>query len=134
YSDPARPIIDRQLGISKAFLTLRHAFDVSPDVKLRLQIKGGAFSDRFGWQEKYDTYLFGRTHQMGEQVRADLDVGKFTFSALQRFGARLEAMEANQGLSLLNYARFAASYDRLAELSFYYLRSWTQDKRQLKEI
>lgn len=134
FSDWARPIIDKQLGITKGWLTFRYDFDLAEKVKLRIRVKGGAFSDRFGWQEKYDTYLFGRTHQMGEQVRADLDVGKFTFSALQGFGARLESIESNQGLSLLNYARFAASYDRFAELSLYYLRSWTQDKRQLKEI
>ncbi|MFT3773845.1 MAG: hypothetical protein QM820_51405 [Minicystis sp.] len=134
FSDWAKPIIDKQLGISRGWLTFRYNFDLPNDIKLRLKVKGGAFSDRFGWQEKYDTYLFGRTHQMGEQVRADLDVGKFTFSALQGFGARLEAIESNQGLTLLNYVRVAASYDRMAELSLYYLRAWTQDKRQLKEI
>jgi hypothetical protein len=134
YSDPARPIIDKQLGISQGFLTYRYDLALPSDLKLRLKVKGGAFSDRFGWQEKYDTYIFGRTHQMGEQVRADLDVGKFTFSVLEGFGAHLEAIESNQGLSLLDYFRVGASYDRTAELAFYYLRTWTQDKRQLKEI
>jgi hypothetical protein len=134
YSDPAQPLIDKQMGISQGFLTYRHTFELTPTIKLRVKIKGGAFSDRFGWQEKYDTYLFGRTHQMGEQVRADLDVGKFTFSAIEGFGAHLEAIESNQGLSLLDYFRFGASYDRTAEIAFYYLRTWTQDKRQLKEI
>jgi hypothetical protein len=133
YSDPARPIIDKQLGISKAYLTFRHKLDFTSDVKMRVQVKGGAFSDRFGWQEHYDTYLFGRTHQMGEQIRADLDVGRWTFSALDGVGAHLEAIESNQGLSLLHHARLAASYGRLAELSLYYLRTWTQDKRKLKD-
>jgi hypothetical protein len=132
YSDPARPVIDNQLGISKGFLTFRYGFDLPGDVKLRLKVKGGAFSDRFGWQEKYDTYLFGRTHQMGEQVRADLDVGKLSFSALQGFGAHLGAN--NQGFTLLNYMRLGASYDRLAEASFYYLRAWTTDKQGLSMI
>lgn len=134
FSDWARPIIDKQLGITKGWVTFRHSFDLPRDAKLRLQIKGGAFSDRFGWQEKYDTYVFGRTHQMGEQIRADVDYKKFTFSALHGFGARLEAIESNQGLGLLSYMRLAASYNRAVEASFYYLTSWTQDKRQLKEI
>ena len=134
YSDPARPIIDKQLGISQGFLTYRYDLNLPSDIKLRLKVKGGAFSDRFGWQEKYDTYIFGRTHQMGEQVRADLDVGKFTFSALEGFGAHLEAIESNQGLSLLDYFRLSASYDKTVELALYYLRTWTQDKRQLKQI
>jgi hypothetical protein len=134
YSDPAQPLINDQLGISQGYLTFRHEWSFPADVKLRLKIKGGAFSDRFGWQEHYDTYLFGRTHQMGEQVRADVDVGKWTLSALDGFGAHLEDIQSNQGLSLLHYARFSASYDRTAELALYYLRTWTQDERQLSPI
>lgn len=134
YSDPAQPLIDKQTGISQGFLMFRHKLDFAPDVKLRIKIKGGAFQDRFGYLEKYDTYLFGRTHQMGEQVRADLDVGKLTFSVMEGFGAHLEAIQANQGLSLLNYFRLSASYDRTAEISLYYLRTWTQDQRQLSQI
>ena len=134
FSDWARPIIDKQLGITKGWVTFRHTFDLPLDMKLRLQVKGGAFSDRFGWQEKYDTYIFGRTHQMGEQVRVDLDYKKLTVSALHGFGARLEAIESNQGLGLLSYMRLGAAYNRVLDASFYYLTSWTQDKRQLKEI
>lgn len=134
FSDWARPIIDKQLGISRGYLTFRYDHDLASSVKMRIKVKGGAFSDRFGWQEKYDTYLFGRTHQMGEQVRVDVDVNKFTFSAMHGFGARLEAIESNQGLTLLNYARLGASYDHTAEVSLYYLRAWTTDKRQLKDI
>lgn len=134
YSDPARPIIDKQQGISQGYLVYRYNHDFGSDVHLRIGVKGGAFSDRFGWQEHYDTYLFGRTHQIGEQVRADFDAGKWTFSAMEGFGAHLEAIESNQGLSLLDYFRLGASYDRTAELSLYYLRTWTQDKRQLKDI
>ena len=134
YSDPAQPLIDKQLGINQGFLTYRYNLELPSDVKLRLKIKGGAFSDRFGWQEHYDTYLFGRTHQMGEQARADLDVGKFTFSALEGFGAHLEDINSNEGLSMINYYRVSASYDKTAELALYYLRTWTQDQRQLKEI
>lgn len=134
FSDWARPIIDKQLGITKGWLTFRHAFDLPGNAKLRLQIKGGAFSDRYGWQEKYDTYLFGRTHQMGERIRADLDVGKFSFSVAHGFGARLEAIESNQGLALLSHLRLGVSYNKALEASFYHLTSFTQDKRQLKEI
>ena len=90
YSDPARPIIDRQLGIAQGFLTYRYVPKLP--IRTRIQVKGGAFSDRFGWLEKYDTYIFGRTHQMGEQVRVEVDAGKFTFAAVQGFGAHLEAI------------------------------------------
>jgi hypothetical protein len=134
YSDPAQPLIDHQMGIAQGFVVFRHKLDFGSGTKLRIRIKGGAFQDRFGWMEKYDTYLFGRTHQMGEQARVDLDVGKFTFSALEGFGAHLENLQANQGLSLIDSFRLSASYDRLAEISLYYLRTWTQDQRQLSQI
>jgi hypothetical protein len=134
FSDWARPIIDKQLGITKGWVTFWHTFDLPGMAKLRLQIKGGAFSDRYGWQPKYDTYLFGRTHQMGERVRADVDFRKFTFSIAHGFGARLEAIESNQGLALLSHLRLGVSYNRAIEGSFYHLTSFTQDKRQLKEI
>jgi hypothetical protein len=134
FSDWARPIIDKQLGITKGWVTFRHTIDLPGQAKLRLQIKGGAFSDRYGWQEKYDTYVFGRTHQMGERIRADVDYGKFTFSFAHGFGARLEDIQSNQGLALLSHLRLGVSYNRAIEGSFYYLTSFTQDKRQLKEI
>ncbi|HRI68954.1 MAG TPA: hypothetical protein PK156_32210, partial [Polyangium sp.] len=134
FSDWARPIIDKQLGLTKGWVTFHHAFDLPGNAKLRLQIKGGAFSDRYGWQEKYDTYIFGRTHQMGERIRADVDYGKLTFSVAHGFGARLEAIESNQGLALLSHLRLGVSYNRAIEASFYSLNSFTQDKRQLKEI
>ncbi|MBI4704571.1 MAG: hypothetical protein HY744_26000 [Deltaproteobacteria bacterium] len=132
YSDPARPIIDRQLGIAQGYLTLR--YEPGLPVKTRIQVKGGAFSDRFGWLEKYDTYIFGRTHQMGEQVRLEVDAGDFTFSALEGFGVHLEAIESNQGLSLLTTFGLAAAYGRYVELGLYHLHTWSQDKRQLKEL
>ena len=134
YSDPAQPIIDKQTGISQGYLMFRHKPDLGGSVKARIRIKGGAFQDRFGYMDKYDTYLFGRTHQMGEQVRGELDVGKLTLSFLDGFGAHLEDLQANQGLSLLHYFRASVSYDRTAEVSFYYLRTWTQDQRQLSQI
>jgi hypothetical protein len=133
YSDPARPLIDKQSGISQGYLTYRYPTSVG-GVPLRIRVKGGAFWDRFGYLEKYDTYIFGRTHQMGEQVKIDADVGKLTLSALHGVGAHLEAIDANQGLSLLNYLRLGAAWDKTVEVGFYYLRTWTQDKRQLKEL
>src|SRR5262249_16842984 len=44
------------------------------------------------------------------------------------------AIDANQGLSLLNYLRLGAAYDKRVEVGFYYLRTWTQDKRQLNQL
>lgn len=132
YSDYGGANIATQLGIAQGFVTYRYKLGLAEKVKLRMRVKGGAFQDRFGWQEKYDTYLFGRTHQAGENIRADLDLGKLTLSVQDGFGARLGTTD--QGLSLLHTLRVGAAFDKTAELAFYYLRTWTTDKRQLQPI
>lgn len=133
YSDSAQPLLANQLGISQAYLTYRF-FPKLKGVKARVIVKGGSFWDRFGYLPKYDTYLIGRTHQIGEQIRGELDVGKFTFSALQGFGVHLENIQALQGMTMINYLRGAVSYDKTLELGVYYANNWTQDERQLITI
>lgn len=133
FSDWARPLLDNQLGIAQGFLTLRYQFEPRR-AKVRLQLKGGSFWDRFGWLESYDTYMFGRTHQLGVQGRLDVSLGKVDFWVLYGFGAHLEAIDLNQGLTLLNYVHAGVSYRRMFQFGFYYLDSLTRDVRQLKEI
>lgn len=133
FSDSARVMLDQQLGISQAWVTFRHEFELDP-VTLRLKAKGGSFWDRFGAMPKYDTYVFGRTHQMGGQLDAELDYWRFTWGVTAGFGAHREAIEANQGLSPLAYVRVHGAYDRIVELGLVYLSTWTNDKRQLSEI
>lgn len=65
-----------QYGIGQAFVTL------TPDLgyeNMRIALKVGAYQDRYGAAGKYDageydTYLFGRTHVIGETFRADYDL------------------------------------------------------------
>jgi hypothetical protein len=134
YSDAARPILDRQSGISQGWLRYRWEPYKSGGFALRVNLKGGAFWDRFGHLPRYDTYIFGRTHQMGEQVRVEADVGGTTFHVLHGLGTHLEAIDANQGLTLLNYVNLGARYGQLVEGGFYFLESVARDKRQLKEL
>lgn len=133
FSDWAKPLLDKQLGIAQGFLTFRWEWE-GPKWKFKLQMKGGSFWDRFGWLEAYDTYIFGRTHQLGAQIRGDLEYGKLKATLLYGFGAHLEAIEVNQGLTLLNYFNLSASWDGLLGAGFYVLDGATQDRRQLKEI
>lgn len=133
FSDWARPLLDRQWGISQG--SLSYFFNTEgPRGRFRLQVKGGAFWDRFGWLENYDTYMFGRTHQLGGQVRMEFERDRWTFTLLQGVGAHLEAIDANQGLTLLNYLHAGVRYRRVVEAGFYFLDARTQDQRQLKEL
>src|SRR6478609_3663307 len=71
YTDPMT-----QYGIGQAFVTL------TPDLgyeNMRLSLKVGAYQDKYGAAGKYDageydTYLFGRTHAIGETLRVEYDL------------------------------------------------------------
>ena len=133
YSDWAQPLIDHQWGIAQGFLAFH--WDASgPRARFAIDAKAGAFWDRLGWLQRYDTYLFGRTHQMGAQIRLEGGYRNWNFWLMQGFGAHLEALDQNEGLTLLNYVHAGARWRQNIEAGFYFLDSLSQDQRQLKEI
>ncbi len=135
YSDAARPIIDRQPGVSQGWLTYRTKLAFVPFFdETRLRVKAGAFWERFGHMPKYDTYIFGRIHQMGENVRLELEKNEFTFWIQHGIGTHLEDIAANQGLALLHYGSIGASYAHTVEIGGYMFDSTSKDKKPLKEI
>ena len=133
FTDWARPLLDRQWGIAQGSLTFKYE-SLGPKLRFRMQVRAGAFWDRFGWLENYDTYVFGRTHQMGGQVRLEFETKPVTLWLVQGVGAHLDAIEANQGLTLMNYLHLGASIQSVAHLGFYFIDTLAQDKRQLKEV
>jgi hypothetical protein len=132
FSDWARPLLDRQLGIAQAAVTFRWQSE-GPRLRFRLNVKAGAFWDRFGWLENYDTYMFGRTHQMGGQVRLEFAGERLAFTLLHGVGAHLEMLDANQGLTLLNYLHAGVRYRDLLEGGFYFLSADARDQRKLAQ-
>jgi hypothetical protein len=133
FSDWARPLIDRQWGIAQAFLRFHWERSLAR-WRLGVAVKGGAFWDRFGWLPAYDTYIFGRTHQLGAQGRLEAAGEHVTLWLLYGLGAHLEAIDANQGLTLLNYVHAGVRLRRILSAGFYFLDSTAHDKRQLKEL
>jgi hypothetical protein len=133
YSDWAQPLIDRQWGIAQGFLRF-HWDAAGPRVRFAINAKAGAFWERLGWLQRYDTYLFARTHQMGGQVRFDVAWRDLALWLTQGTGAHLEALDQNEGLTLLNYVTAGARWRHTLEAGFYFLDSLEHDKRQLKEI
>ena len=133
YSDWAQPLIDHQWGIAQGFLNF-HWGESGPRARFAVDAKAGAFWDRLGWMPRYDTYLFGRTHQMGGQVRIEAGVRDWSFWLMQGMGAHLEALDQNEGLTILNYLHAGAKWRQNVEAGFYFLDTLSHDKRQLKEI
>jgi hypothetical protein len=132
WSDWAKPLISNQFGLSQGYLTF-HWDKSLAKVRFRLQLRGGAFWDRFGYLEKYDTYLFGRTHQLGAQVRAEWSTRRLTFWLVNGVGAHLDDIQSNEGLTLLNYVHAGFRFRRLFEAGVYYLNQLEQDHRQLND-
>ncbi len=133
YSDWAQPLIDHQFGIAQGFLRFHWGAD-GARARFTIDAKAGAFWDRLGWLQRYDTYLFGRTHQMGGQVRIETGLHNWSFWLMQGFGAHLEALDQNEGLTILNYLHAGARWKKNVEGGFYFLDTASHDKRQLKEI
>jgi hypothetical protein len=147
-----------QFGIGQGWLT------VTPDLPvdgLRLNWKIGAFWEKFGMAGKYDgghydTYMFGRTHQMGEALALQYDVGDVTLKVEHGFGAHLEMTPAgipisgsqqslnyvntaaansyppgaSPGFTLLDHVHAGLSYKKALEMNAHYMVAWSQDDRE----
>ena len=137
-----------QLGIAQAFLTIHPDLGLS---NLRLTWKVGAFWDKYGMASqydagKYDTYMFGRTHQMGESLAMEYTLDDFTFRLSHGIGTRAEQIAFTQltqgqftppttyetnlpGFTLLNHGHAGVSYKKILDVNAHYLSSWAQDYR-----
>jgi hypothetical protein len=137
-----------QLGIAQGYLTIH------PDLgrhDLRLQAKIGSFWDKYGMAGeydagKYDTYMFGRTHQVGETISLEYDWNDLTFRLSHGLGTHSEQLaftplqaglytipagnESNYpGFTLLQHGHLGVSYKDMVAVDAHYLTSWAQDYR-----
>ena len=137
-----------QLGIAQAFLTIHPDLGVSA---LHLTWKLGAFWDKYGMASqydagKYDTYMFGRTHQMGETLLAEYTVDDFTFRVSHGIGTRAEQIAFTQlqagaftppstfetnlpGFTLINHEHVGFSYKKWLDFNLHYLSAFASDYR-----
>ena len=144
-----------QFGIYQGWLTLTPSVDVR---NLRLDWKVGAFDEKFGMAARtnggpYDTYMFGRTQQMGVALASEYDVGDFTVKAEHGLGAHLEMVSAgtvptgnplaqahptsdatpilgaSPGFTLLNHLHVGVAWRHRIQVNLHYLLAWSQDDR-----
>jgi hypothetical protein len=147
-----------QFGIGQGWIT------ITPDVPIdgaTLNWKVGAFWEKFGMAGRYDggpydTYMFGRTHQMGEALAGTYKTGDVTFRLEHGFGAHLEMVpagmpvsgsqtaltyynagagnsyppSASPGFTLLDHLHAGVSYKRQIDFNVHYLNAWSQDDRE----
>jgi hypothetical protein len=147
-----------QFGIGQGWIT------ITPDIPIdgaTLNWKVGAFWEKFGMAGRYDggpydTYMFGRTHQMGEALAGTYKTGDVTFRLEHGFGAHLEMVPAGQpvggsqtsltytnigagnvyppsaspGFTLLDHLHAGVSYKRQIDFNVHYMNAWSQDDRE----
>jgi hypothetical protein len=125
-----------QFGISQGWVTL------TPDLgyeNFRLEAKAGSFWSRYGLAGKwdageYDTYLFGRTHVMGETVKVDYDIDDATTLWFEQgLGAKRPdpSQFNNARFTMLNHLHAGLKLGSDIEFSGHYLAAWTQEEDRI---
>ena len=121
----------------------------------------GAFWEKFGMAGKYDggpydTYMFGRTHQLGESLTGRYRSGDFAFELEHGFGAHLEMTPAglpiggsqlslnytntgasniyppgaSAGFTLIDHFHAGMSWKDKVDVRLHYMVAWSQDDRE----
>jgi hypothetical protein len=128
FNDP-----NTQYGIGQAYVTL------TPDLgyeNMRIALKVGAYQDRYGSAGKYDageydTYLFGRTHVMGETLRADYDLSEaWGLWAEEGVGGKRPDPSSfnNARFTMLAHGHVGLNKGNDMQFSAHMLYSWAQEE------
>ncbi|APR77993.1 Hypothetical protein A7982_03340 [Minicystis rosea] len=132
FTDAAWQNAKAQFGIAQAWVTLTPHLGYQ---NVRLEAKVGSFWNRYGGSGKYDagrydTYLFGRTHAMGESVRMAIDIDKVTLWAEQGFGVKQPDpnMYNPSKFSLLFHGHGGVSWNKIIDLNFHVLHAWAKEE------
>lgn len=131
FTDAAWNEPDAQFGIAQGFVTWNPPL---PLANARLQWRVGSFTERYGMAGKYDagkydTYLFGRTHAMGERLRGEYDLGDLTFKLEHGLGTRQPhpLVTPKNGLTLLHHLHAGVAHKKLIRVEGHYMSAWSQD-------
>jgi hypothetical protein len=128
FSDPKT-----QYGIGQAYVTL------APDLgyeNVRLSLKVGASQDKYGSAGKYDageydTFLFGRTHVIGETLRVEYDLNDAWSLWLEEgFGGKRPDPSSfnNSRFTMLAHGHVGISKGQALQFSAHMLYSWAQEE------
>jgi hypothetical protein len=135
----------RQLGVSNAYVTL----NLSKDVGIPFQIRGGAMQQRYGSMGAFDsgryaTPLIARINSIGETATAAFKTGVATVVVEQGIGGQLGRMPTgmpssgwndfgspNTGASYVGHLHGGLSLAGLAQFGLHYASAWTQDDQNV---
>lgn len=120
-------------GISQAYLRF------TPDLgfeNLRLWAKAGALVDKYGMSGRYDageydTFMFGRTHVIGETAHLEYDLSpSVTLHLEQGFGGKKPDpnQHNNARFTLLHHEHLGVELGSDVELGVHYLNAFSQEE------
>lgn len=134
FTDAAWTDPQTQFGISQAYVTLTPQL---PWDGIRLVARAGSFWSRYGAAGRYDageydTFLFGRTHVMGELLRLEADVGDQTVYVEHGLGTKRPnpSVFNRTRFTLLNHVHAGVNWNHIFDLGLHYLHSWTQEEER----
>ncbi len=108
-----------------------------PVENLRFKLKGGSFWNRYGGAGRYDageydTFIFGRTHTMGETARVELDIEgqPLTLGFEHGIGTKKPdpSVYNTARFTLLHHMHADLIYDQSISLGLHFLDSWSQSE------
>ncbi|MDI3288576.1 hypothetical protein [Polyangium sp. 15x6] len=121
-----------QFGIAQGWVTLTPEL---PWLNVRLEAKVGSFWGRYGMAGRYDagyydTFLFGRTHTLGETLRMEIDVGDFTLWGEQGFGVRRPnpSIYNDARFTLVNHLHAGLNWKKMLDVSAHHFYTWAQEE------
>ena len=134
FTDSAYQNWHTQFGIGQGWVEIT---PYMPAENIRLKIKGGSFWGRYGQAGRYDageydTFIFGRTHLMGESARMEIDLEgqPITIGIEEGFGTK------KPDPSIYNAARFTLvphlhadlTYDQAITFSAHFIDAFSQEE------
>jgi hypothetical protein len=134
FTDASYVINGTQFGIGQGWV------EVAPPLpwdNVRVRVKAGSFWNRYGqmgrWDAgEYDTYLFGRTHVMGETVRLEFELPDqpLTFGLEHGFGAKRPDSQIYNAarFTLLHHAHADVRWNDSISGSLHYLQNFSQEE------
>jgi hypothetical protein len=152
FFDSGYKQLDQMGGISQAYVTMKFSDLFGSRGGLALQ--AGAFSNRYGLPGPhqnssgyYNTYLFGRTHVVGEAVTFDYDLTDHVELVVEDgFGSKIEVVPwlqrpvatpylpdqgpTPQGSNFVHHAHAAILVDDWLQVGAHFMTSWTPNDLQ----
>jgi hypothetical protein len=133
FTDASFNMPETQYGIGQAFVT------IAPDLgyeNFRLSLKVGAYQDKYGAAGKYDagefdTYLFGRTHALGETLRVEYDITDSMGLWFEKGvgGKRPDPSSFNNSrFTMLAHGHAGLNFGSDMQFSTHFLYSWAQEE------